>query len=133
MLMTFDAPNSTATCTRRERSNTPLQALTLWNAPVFFDCARTLGRKLMGEPTIEARLDQAFETCLARPPTPAERTRLRQLYDDQTRLTAEEPASAKSILGLEADAALPADPIAQAAVVAAVRTLMNLDEFVMKR
>ncbi len=130
MLMTFDAPNSTATCTRRERSNTPLQALMLWNDPVFFDCARVLGRKLMGEPTIEARLDQAFETCLARPPTAAERTRLRQLYDDQARLTAEQPAAAKSILGLEADAVQPADPIAQAALVAAVRTLMNLDEFI---
>ncbi len=130
MLMTFDAPNSTATCTRRERSNTPLQALTLWNDPVFFDCARTLGRKLMAEPTIEARLDRAFETCLARPPAAAERARLRQLYDDQARLTAAQPASAKSILGLEADAALPADPIAEASLVAAVRTLMNLDEFI---
>lgn len=130
MLMTFDAPNSTATCTRRERSNTPLQALTLWNDPVFFDCARVLGKSLMAEPTVANRLDRAFEACLARAPTPAERARLRQLYDDQARLTAEQPTAAKSILGLESDAALPADPIAQAALVAAVRTLMNLDEFI---
>ncbi len=130
MLMTFDAPNSTATCTRRERSNTPLQALTLWNDPVFFDCARVLGKSLMAEPTVDTRLDRAFEACLARPPSAAERARLRQLYDDQARLTAEQPATAKSILGLEADAPQPADPVAQAALVAAVRTLMNLDEFI---
>ncbi len=130
MLMTFDAPNSTATCTRRDRSNTPLQALTLWNDPVFFECARVLAKSLMAEPSVDARLDRAFETCLARPPTAAERARLRQLYDDQFRLTSEQPASAKSILGLEGDVALPATPIEQAALVAAVRTIMNLDEFI---
>ena len=45
MLMTFDAPDSNATCTRRERSNTPLQALTLLNDPVFFECAQALGAR----------------------------------------------------------------------------------------
>ncbi len=130
MLMTFDAPNSTATCTRRERSNTPLQALTLWNDPVFFDAARALAQRLMVEPTPDAQLERAFEICLARTPTEAELARLRQLYDDQKRLTLEHPASATAILGLEGDTALPADPIAQASLVATVRTIMNLDEFI---
>ena len=43
MLMTFDAPESNVTCTRRDRSNTPLQALTLLNDPVFQECAQSLG------------------------------------------------------------------------------------------
>jgi hypothetical protein len=42
MLMTFDAPDSNVTCTRRDRSNTPLQALTLLNDPVFHECAQAL-------------------------------------------------------------------------------------------
>jgi len=130
MLMTFDAPNSTATCTRRDRSNTPLQALTLWNDPVFFDAARALAQRLMVEPTPDAQLERAFEICLARSPSEAELARLRQLYDDQKRLTLEQPDSATAILGVGGDTALPTDPMAQASLVATVRTIMNLDEFI---
>ncbi|MSU49759.1 MAG: DUF1549 domain-containing protein, partial [Opitutus sp.] len=130
MLMTFDAPNATTTCTRRDRSNTPLQALTLWNDPVFFDCARTLGKRLMAEPTVEARLERAFEICLARPPNAAELARLRQLYEQQREETRARPPSAHAILGVAGDVALPTDPIEEASLVAAVRTIMNLDEFI---
>ena len=49
MLIEFDAADSNAACTRRERSNTPLQALTLWNDPVFVECAQHLGARLLKE------------------------------------------------------------------------------------
>jgi hypothetical protein len=130
MLMTFDAPNATTTCTRRERSNTPLQALTLWNDPVFFDCARTLGKRLMVEPSVDGRLERAFQICLARSPTTAELARLRQFYADQLRATREHPESAHAILGREGDVPVSPDPVEQATLVAAVRTIMNLDEFI---
>ena len=42
MLQTFDAPNGDFACVRRARSNTPLQALTTLNEPVFLECARAL-------------------------------------------------------------------------------------------
>ena len=51
MLMTFDAPDSNATCARRERSNTPLQALTLLNDPVFVECAQAPGRRIVRRST----------------------------------------------------------------------------------
>ena len=54
MLMTFDAPDSNSTCARRERSNTPLQALTLLNDPVFFECAQQLGARMAEVPTADA-------------------------------------------------------------------------------
>ena len=54
MLMTFDAPDSNSTCARRDRSNTPLQALTLLNDPVFFECAQSLGARMAEVPTTDA-------------------------------------------------------------------------------
>ena len=47
MLMAFDAPESNTTCTRRERSNSPLQALTLWNNGTFVECAEAFGRRMV--------------------------------------------------------------------------------------
>ncbi len=130
MLVTFDVPDSNNTCTRRERSNTPLQALTLWNDPVFFDCARALSKRVAGERSVNARLKRAFELCLARPPSRRELARLRQLYEDQQRLTREHPDSAPAILGLDKKAEPLADAVEQASLVAAARVIMNLDEFI---
>jgi hypothetical protein len=130
MLATFDAPDSNATCTRRERSNTPLQALTLLNDPVFFECAQRLGRRLaFGSFEDEAeRLAYAFKLCLARNPSAEELGRLRRLYQDEHRLISARPANAVQI----AAANHPGDPnVVEAATwVAVVRTLLNLDEFV---
>ncbi len=130
MLVTFDVPDSNNTCTRRERSNTPLQALTLWNDPVFFDCARALSERVAAERSLNSRLKRAFELCLARPPTRAELARLRQLYEDQKRLTREQPESAPAILGLDKKTSPPADAVEKASLVAAARVILNLDEFI---
>jgi len=130
MLVTFDAPDSNTTCTRRERSNTPLQALTLWNDPVFFECARALGNRVMNEPTVEARLRRAFELCMSRPPGQEESSRLRQLYEEQRRLIQENAESAAAILALDKKAELPADAVDRASLVAVARIIMNLDEFI---
>ena len=92
-LTTFNAPDSNLTCTRRERSNTPLQALTLMNDVVFVECAQALARRILQDPmndvvaadgtggadsttveeaTVDARLRSAFQLCLSREPMPAE-------------------------------------------------------------
>ena len=130
MLVTFDVPDSNNTCTRRERSNTPLQALTLWNDPVFFDCARALSKRVADERGADAPLKRAFELCLARPPTRAELSRLRQLYEGQRRLTREHPESAPAILGLDKKAETPVDAVDKASLIATARVIMNLDEFI---
>ena len=104
MLMTFDAPDSNTTCTRRERSNTPLQALTLLNDTTFFECAQALGHKL-ASPAESRRemIARAFKRALAREPRPEEVARVEQFLDRQP---------------------------PKMAPVALARTLMNLDEFV---
>jgi hypothetical protein len=130
MLVTFDAPDSNTTCTRRERSNTPLQALTLLNDPVFFECAQALGTRLDTAeiPSVDDRLRRAFEICLSREPEPAELERLRRLYDDQHELIRHNPASAAKITGDYA--ADPGSLAERATLIAVTRIIMNLDEFI---
>jgi hypothetical protein len=128
MLMTFDAPDSNVSCARRERSNTPLQALTLLNDPVFFECAQALGKRVAQGPAtaLEDRIRAAFETCLARLPNDAELDRLRKFHVRQLELLRQNPGSAGRIAG-ETDAA---DMEEKAVFAALCRVIMNLDEFV---
>jgi hypothetical protein len=76
-LTNFDEPDSNIACTRRARSNTPLQALNLLNDPVFFEAAQALGERIEKEGGKDP-LGYAFELCLARDPTEAERRRIEQ-------------------------------------------------------
>ena len=128
MLMTFDAPDSNVSCARRERSNTPLQALTLLNDPVFFECAQALGKQVVQAPALTAadRVRLAFETCLSRPPTDTELRRLQEFHARQLELLRQSPGSAARIAG-EGDAANVEE---KAAFTALCRVVMNLDEFV---
>jgi hypothetical protein len=66
-LTVFDAPDSFTTCTRRMRSNTPLQALTLLNDSAHFEFAQAMAKIIEKE-----GVDSAFRRCLARQPTGAE-------------------------------------------------------------
>ncbi|MSU66662.1 MAG: DUF1553 domain-containing protein [Opitutus sp.] len=110
MLVTFDASDTSAACYQRERSNSPLQALTLLNDPVFFECSEKLGQKLAAlEGSLESQLRAGFEQCMSRPPKPAELEAMRSLYEDELKLTKGD---------------------APAAMVAVARVIMNLDEFI---
>ena len=84
-LAVFDAPDAFTTCTRRLRSNTPLQALTLLNDSAFVELARALAERVQREAAPENRLDRAFRLCLTRPPHPPERERLQKLWDEERR------------------------------------------------
>src|SRR5439155_10152115 len=65
--VTFDFPDSTRSCTRRERSNTPLQALDLLNDPVFVEAAQALAARVLREESggAEQRLERTFLLALA--------------------------------------------------------------------
>ncbi|MBN9119421.1 MAG: PSD1 domain-containing protein [Planctomycetes bacterium] len=105
-LATFDGADGNAPCPRRDRSITPLQALTLLNDPVYVECARALGDRVRkaGE-NDESRLRFAFELCLGRPPTDRERTVLAALVQRQRKLGATDDAVwfgvARTLLNLE--------------------------------
>ena len=83
----FDATARTACTVRRSRSNTPLQALTLLNDPVYVEAARALAARVVRECTdtsVSARLRHAFQLCLARPPSSVELAALERLHAQQS-------------------------------------------------
>ncbi len=81
----FDAPDGYSACTRRLRSNTPLQALTLLNDQQFVEFAAALAHRVQKEAPGElpAQIDFAFRLCLSREPQPTERQRLVELFQQQ--------------------------------------------------
>ncbi len=84
-LTVFDSADGFSACTRRIRSNTPLQALTLLNDEAFFEFAQALGRRIEGSAlhTDAARIDHAFQLCVARKPSAAERRSLLALLESE--------------------------------------------------
>ncbi|MDX1944421.1 MAG: PSD1 and planctomycete cytochrome C domain-containing protein [Pirellulaceae bacterium] len=139
MLMTFDTPDSNECAARRQTSNTPLQALTLWNDPVFFECAQALGRRVVAEvpasadprQTAHARARHAFALALSRPPSEAELGDVLKLYDTQVQLAQQDQAAARQLVG---PAPQPAGThLADlAAWISVGRALLNLDEFIVR-
>ncbi|HZZ81351.1 MAG TPA: PSD1 and planctomycete cytochrome C domain-containing protein [Gemmataceae bacterium] len=78
LLTTFDAPDAQVACTRRNRSNTPLQALHLANDPVFVEIAKGLGERIQKEGPADdvGKLTYAFKLCYSRTPSKLEEERL---------------------------------------------------------
>lgn len=83
-LTVFDAPDSFSTCTRRIRSNTPLQALTLLNDQGFYEFAQALGKRLMKDASDErARIERGFQLCMSRAPQREELDRVLELVKSE--------------------------------------------------
>ncbi len=130
MLMTFDHPDSIVVCTRRERSNTPLQALTLLNAPLFFESAHALGRGLAADKsaTTEQRIRRVFLSAVSREPNRNELYRVMRLVGELTDIYKKNKQAAKDLAG---DNPPPDVPIEEtAAWVAVARAILNLDEVI---
>jgi mono/diheme cytochrome c family protein len=109
-LTVFDAPDASTTCTRRNRSNTPLQALTLLNDQGQYEFARALAARVQREGGADdaTRLGYGFRLCLARQPNPREQMRLTELMARR-----------------RAEGATPDE-----AWLTVARVLLNLDEFI---
>ncbi len=110
MLTAFDAPDTSSSCSRREVTNTPMQALTLLNDPVFFECAEALGKELHekhGDNADEAITD-TFQRCLNRKPAPGELATLSSAHYDL----------------------LDESKNPELAMIATTRIIMNLNEFI---
>ncbi len=124
-LTLFDVPIAQESVTRRNRSNTPLQALTLLNDESQTEFANALARRVTDHsPNRGEQIRHAFEICLARPPRQAEQERLESFLSQMADAFATDPAALKRI---------GADSAKSAAWNAAARVMINLDEFVTRQ
>jgi hypothetical protein len=127
--ITFDAPDPARSCSRRERSNTPLQALTLLNDPVFVEMAQAFTDRLFRErPDLPPadRISYAYRTVLGRPAKPVEVSRLLRYFEAQRAVFVKEGSSASAFFNWSV-ANLSREESAAWAGVASI--LLNLDEF----
>ena len=129
----FNAPSRESCTVRRERTDTPLQALVTLNDPQYIEAARTLAQKtlLEGGKTDAARFDFLANRLLARPFTTAEQTivaaTLRDLTTDYAAPDSLDDAKKLITVGeSKSDSTLP--PQKLAAWTMLVNQLMNLDE-----
>ncbi len=124
-LVLFDAPIAQESVTRRNRSNTPLQALTLLNDESQTEFAAGLATRIRDHAADrDARIEYAFEVCLARQPRQPERDRLARFLGTMADAFATDSAATEQA---------GADSANAAAWTAAARVMINLDEFVTRQ
>ena len=145
-LTVFDAPEATTACTHRNRSNTPLQALTLLNDQAFFELAQGLAIRILAfsplptwgegmgvrgqetKATDSRHIRYAVRLCLARPPSDFEQKRLEALLNQQ--LADFQSDTDDTPLPVPANLPSGINPRELAAWTTVARVLLNLDEFI---
>jgi hypothetical protein len=135
-MVAFDAPRRAVCISKRERTDSPLQALILLNGVQYVEAARVLGENLhryaKGDPA--KIIDMGFQLCLSRDPDAKERTICTQLYQEQLTHFQAAPKEAEALFktgNAKRDTTIPLPEAAAAAVLA--QALMNHDACVVKR
>ena len=127
----FDAPDRAACVVKRPRTNTPLQALTLLNDPVYVEAAASLAESLRTD-DVAAGIDAGFRLCLARSASNSETAILRELWESERTRFESNLREAKQVLGAKAAGVSARDLPARAAWVSVTNALLNLDELITK-
>jgi len=134
-LNVFDAPDREVCIVRRSTTNTPLQALTLLNDPIFVEAARKLAERVMreGGTSSESRLSLAFRLATGHAPNARE---LRILEDALAKMLPafqKDEGGARSLIQVGAaksDSSIPAAELAAWTAVANI--ILNMDETITK-
>ena len=130
-MVNFDAPNREQFCGRRERSNTPLQALQLMNDVQHVEAARALATRALasGPADDAARIDWLFRTVIARAADSAEMAVVAEELATHRSRYAADPDAAKRLVAVgesKAPENLPAEELAAWTLLS--NMLLNLDE-----
>jgi hypothetical protein len=131
----FDAPDREVCVVRRSTTNTPLQALTLLNDPIFVEAARKLAERVIREAPADpdSRLALAFRLAAGRAPDEQERRTLGATLDKMLAAYRSGKEDARALLAIGAsavDSSIPAADLAAYTVVA--NMILNLDEVMTK-
>jgi hypothetical protein len=134
VMTSFDAPDREFCTVRRSRTNTPLQALILWNEPGYLEAARALGERMLRERSEDdARVSLGFRLATGRLPSPEETrvlaTTLRRFREDY----AAHPDEASKLLTVGVTDFDGKTPLADAAAAMSVASMiLGLDETITK-
>jgi mono/diheme cytochrome c family protein len=134
-MTTFDAPSREACQVRRERTNTPLQALLLMNEPQFIEAARGLAERTLreGGRATDARLTFIYRLVTARSPDAKDLGELRATLKDLTAHYTGQLGAAKQLLATGETGPGPRnEPAALAAWTMIANVILNLDEAITK-
>jgi hypothetical protein len=129
-LITFDAPSRERFCVRRERTDTPLQALVTMNDPQYVEAARHFGERIIEHGfDADQRLEFGFRTVTARYPSAAEKAVLKTALQKSIVKYRNNLDAAKKLLSVgESPASKTGDPSELAAYTMFASLLLNLDE-----
>ncbi len=134
-MITFDAPSREECRARRERTDTPLQALLMMNDPQYFEAARHLGYRMLREGGQDdtSRLRYGFRLATDRLPSEKEASILAESLASQRSRYAGNDEAAKKVISV-GESPVPADvPAPELAAYSLVANLLlNLDEVVTK-
>jgi hypothetical protein len=131
----FDAPNREQFCTKRERSNTPLQALQLMNDVQHVEAARAFGERMIleGGATPEARITFAYRTALSRAPDAEELAIVQDVLRGYLARYANDPEGAKRLVSVgESPRRTVGSEPELAAYTLVANLILNLDETVVR-
>ena len=130
----FNAPSREACCVKRERTNTPLQALVTLNDPQFVEAARVLADRALevGGETDDARIEFIAERLLARPLSGDEAGIVKKSLADLVEWYKAHPDEAKQLIVVGDSKPRAVDPVQLASWTMLTNELMNLDEILCK-
>jgi hypothetical protein len=126
----FDAPMRESCIARRERTNTPLQALVLMNEGQYFHAALHCAKELLAETGLseDERMQLAYEKVTSQLPDAREMVSLKNGLHDFKHIYAEDAVTARTMTANLADEDLSVEkPVELAAWTMLVHSLLNLD------
>ena len=132
----FDAPSRDVCTVRRERTNTPLQALVLLNDPQFVEASKALACRISENlsDNFENKIRKGYLLALTREPNYQEISIMKDLYNDQLNHFNRNQKEVVKFLNI-GDFKIPdnLDKTEIAALSVACNTLFNMDEVYTKR